>query len=147
MVGLVSNFPQLVWISRHSVELFIIAGIMLTISGYFVYKKDQSCPINPAQAKACIRLKFFTKIVFWISITFYGIGLFFAYLFKYFIWKNSYQNRQLFVLIATIKKNGAFTISCSSNSSIVSTKYTVDVAIIRPTTIPIKDFWFMQQVD
>ncbi|MFT6076904.1 MAG: hypothetical protein ACJA02_000041 [Myxococcota bacterium] len=85
MAGLVSNVPQLIWLSNHKNELFIIAAIMLFISGYFTYKKNQSCPIDPIQAKACVGLKKFNKWVFWMSVILYLIGLFFAYLFELLI--------------------------------------------------------------
>lgn len=85
MIGLVSNFPQLIWLSSHKTELFTIAAIMLTIAGYFTYKKDQSCPADPKQAKTCNNLKKFNKIIFWVSVILYLIGFFFAYLFEYIL--------------------------------------------------------------
>ena len=85
MAGLISNIPQLIWLSNHKAELFIIAAIMLIISGYFTYKKNQSCPIAPNKAKACKNLQKFNKIIFWISIILYIIGFFFAYLFELLI--------------------------------------------------------------
>lgn len=85
MAGLVSNVPQLIWLSNHKTELFTIAAIMLIISGYFTYRKGQSCPVDPKQAKTCSNLKRFNKIVFWVSVVLYLVGFFFAYLFELLI--------------------------------------------------------------
>jgi hypothetical protein len=81
MAGLVSNVPQLIWLSNHKNELFIIAAIMLIISGYFTFKSGQSCPADPKQAKACNNLRKFNKIIFWVSASLYLVGFFFAYIF------------------------------------------------------------------
>ena len=91
MAGLVSNIPQLIWLSNHKMELFIIAGTMLVISGYFTYKKAQSCPSDPVQAKACANLKKFSKVVFWVSVILYLVGFFFAYLIPLLILISKYD--------------------------------------------------------
>jgi uncharacterized membrane protein len=80
MIGLVSNIPGLIWLSAHKLGLFIIAGIMLSISAFFTYRKGQSCPADPKLAKACQKLNKFNKITLWISIILYLIGFFFAYI-------------------------------------------------------------------
>ena len=85
MAGLVSNVPQLIWLSKHKLILFILAGIMLVVSWYFIYRKDQSCPVDLKKAKACMSLKRFNKMVFWISSYLYIIGIFFAYVVTLFI--------------------------------------------------------------
>jgi hypothetical protein len=84
MAGLVSNVPQLIWLSMHKVELFLIAGILLSISGYFTFRSGQVCPIDQKQAKACATLKRFNKIVFIVSVVLYAIGVFFAYILPLF---------------------------------------------------------------
>jgi hypothetical protein len=37
LAGIVSNVPQLIWLSEHKIGLFIFAGIMLFISGLSRY--------------------------------------------------------------------------------------------------------------
>jgi|APSaa5957512493_1039668.scaffolds.fasta_scaffold161159_1 mercuric ion transport protein len=85
MISLTANFPALIWISQYKLELFIIAAIMLTISGYIIFKKQQSCPADPKLAASCKKLKKINKIIFYIAVTFYLIGFFFAYIINLFI--------------------------------------------------------------
>ncbi len=85
MISLTSNFPALIWLSKHKLELFIFAGILLAISGYFTFKKGQSCPADPKLAKACTKLKRINKIIFLVSVILYLIGFFFAYIINYFL--------------------------------------------------------------
>jgi hypothetical protein len=81
LIGVVSAVPQLIWLSEHKIQLFIFAGIMLTISGISCYlSRNAPCPADPAQAKACARMR---RISFWIfcfSVTMYGTGFFFAFI-------------------------------------------------------------------
>lgn len=86
LAGLVSSFPQLVWLSEHKLGLFIFAGAMLLISGTSRYMTRHAfCPIDPEEAKACMRLRRSGRWVFMISTVIYVIGFFFAFLAKYFI--------------------------------------------------------------
>jgi hypothetical protein len=81
MIGLVSTIPQLVWVSEHKVALFIFAGVMLTLSGISRYlSRNAPCPADPAQAKACTRLRRISFIVFCFSLAMYAIGFFFAFI-------------------------------------------------------------------
>jgi len=81
LAGLVTNFPQLVFISEHKIALFIFAGCMLTLSGTMRWRnRNAPCPIEPDKAKACGRLKKISGIVFFFSLTVYLIGVFFAFI-------------------------------------------------------------------
>ncbi len=80
MAGLVSAIPQLVWVSQHKVGLFIFAGVMLTVSAISRYMtRNAPCPVDPLQAKSCLRMRNATFIVFCFSFTLYLIGFFFAF--------------------------------------------------------------------
>lgn len=86
LVGLVTNVPQLIWLSEHKIGLFIFSGTMLTISGITRYtSRNAACPIDLAQAKACKRLRRISGIIFFTSLTIYAIGFFFAFIARYFI--------------------------------------------------------------
>lgn len=81
MIGLVSAVPQLVWLSEHKVALFIFAGCMLFISGFSRYlTRNAPCPADPAQAKACNRLRRISFGVFLFSVGMYATGFFFAFI-------------------------------------------------------------------
>ena len=81
MVGLVRAVPQLVWISKHKILLFSFAGIMLIISDISRYiSRNAPCPIDPQQAKSCMRLRRFSFTILLVSIAIYITGFFFAFI-------------------------------------------------------------------
>ncbi|MBL8201062.1 MAG: hypothetical protein JNK40_08840 [Chromatiales bacterium] len=58
VVGLVTAFPQLVWLSERKVLVFGVAGAMLLISGLALrHARNFPCPADPALAAACERLR------------------------------------------------------------------------------------------
>jgi hypothetical protein len=80
MASLVTAVPQLVWISEHKLPLFVFAGLMLAIAGVSAYRnRSMPCPIDPAQAKSCRRMRRWSAGVFVISAVLYGIGFYFAF--------------------------------------------------------------------
>lgn len=86
VIGLVSTFPQLIWLSEHKVGLFIFAGIMLTISGVMRYlTRNAPCPANPAKAKACMRMRRFSLGIFLFSLVMYSVGFYFAFIAQRFM--------------------------------------------------------------
>lgn len=81
MASLVSAVPQLVWISEHKIPLFVFAGLMLGLSGFATYwNRRMPCPIDPAFAKSCLRVRRVSLGVFIISLTIYAAGFYFAFL-------------------------------------------------------------------
>ena len=86
MIGLVSAVPQLVWVSEHKIALFSFAGVMLALSGISRYlSRNAPCPADPAQAKACTRVRRLSFGVFCFSLTIYMIGFFFAFLARFLV--------------------------------------------------------------
>ena len=81
VIGLVSTFPQLIWLSEHKIGLFIFAGVMLTLSGIMRYiTRNAPCPADPAKAKSCKRMRRISFWVFFFSLGLYLIGFFFAFI-------------------------------------------------------------------
>ena len=86
VAGLVSTFPRLVWLSEHKIGLFILAGLLLLVSGINRYlTRNAPCPLDPAAAKACMKLRRISFGVFWLSVAAYTVGFFFAFMAQYFI--------------------------------------------------------------
>jgi Na+/melibiose symporter-like transporter len=80
MVGLVSHFPALVWLSNHKVWVFLISGVMLILSGVLMYiAKNQPCPIDPSQAEMCQKTRKWSVFIYVFSCVIYLIGFTFAY--------------------------------------------------------------------
>jgi uncharacterized iron-regulated membrane protein len=81
MATLVTNVPQLVWLSEHKIPLFAFAGIMLLASGVTTWiNRRAPCPIDLEQAKSCRRIRRFAAIVFVTSLALYAIGFYFAFI-------------------------------------------------------------------
>lgn len=80
LAGLVSNVPQLIWLSQYKVAVFSVAGVMIIISGILGWKnRNAPCPIDPQQAKACARLRRISSVLYWFSVVVYLTGFFFAF--------------------------------------------------------------------
>jgi len=81
MAGLAANVPGLIWLTAHKGPLFIIAGLLLTGATILKWQgRNTPCPIDPAQAKACMRLRKMGSVILGIAIVTYSVGAFFAFL-------------------------------------------------------------------
>jgi hypothetical protein len=86
LTTLVSNFPQLIWISEHKTLVFGLAGTMLAIAGYFQWQaRNAPCPADPALAAVCSNTRKKALMIYWLSVLIFAIGAFFAFIAPYFI--------------------------------------------------------------
>lgn len=80
LVGLVSAFPQLVWLSEHKLLLFSVAGVLLAFSGAMLWHARRlPCPIDPVAARSCTRLRRIGAVLYFVSLIAYAIGATFAF--------------------------------------------------------------------
>jgi len=80
LVGLVSTFPQLVWLSEHKALVFGIAGLLLAISGGLIWRgRSLPCPVDPAAARSCTRLRRLSAAVYAIAVVCFAVGVTFAF--------------------------------------------------------------------
>jgi hypothetical protein len=80
MVGLVSAFPQLVWLSEHKALVFGIAGALLAASGAMIWRaRSLPCPIDPAAARSCTRLRRISAWLYGVSLAAFAGGAVFAF--------------------------------------------------------------------
>jgi hypothetical protein len=69
LAGLVTAFPQLVWLSEHKPLVFGTAFALLVLSGVVQWRaRSLPCPSDPRLASACTRLR---RISWWL----WGIAL------------------------------------------------------------------------
>jgi hypothetical protein len=81
LVGLVSSFPQLVWLSEHKVGVFLTAGVLLAVSGVLIWRgRSLPCPADPAAARACTRLRKVSAVLYGVSLVSFTAGGVFAFL-------------------------------------------------------------------
>jgi hypothetical protein len=79
--GLVSAFPQIVWISEHKDEIFLLSIVLTAFSGFLQWKnRNAPCPIDPALRNACLRTRKVSRVIYWLSLLFLCVGAWFAYI-------------------------------------------------------------------
>jgi len=80
VVGLVSAFPQLVWLSEHKVGAFSVAAVLLLASGVLILKaRSLPCPADPGAARTCQRLRRISAVLYGISAASLILGAMFAF--------------------------------------------------------------------
>ena len=81
MAGLAGNIPGLIWISENKNIVFTLAGTMLILNGFLLWKnRNAPCPIDPILRDACTKGRRFSKVIYLASLFIYLIGVFFAYI-------------------------------------------------------------------
>ena len=80
VAALSSAFPFLIVLSQHKIWVFILSGLMLVLSAWFIYRPDRSCPTDPQQAKICNTIKVWNTRIYWFSIIIWSTGFFAAFL-------------------------------------------------------------------
>lgn len=84
MAGLIEAVPQITWFGKYKTWVFAFAALMLALSGYLQWRaRYQPCPADPIKAKACMRARKISWIIWWISVVAFAVGFFFAFLAQY----------------------------------------------------------------
>jgi len=80
LVGLISTFPQLIWLSEHKGLVFGTAAILLVISGIVLWRARRlPCPVDPTLARHCLRLRRLSQGLYGGSAVLFLIGAIFAF--------------------------------------------------------------------
>lgn len=88
LIGLTSSFPQLVWLSQHKTGVFIFSALMIAAAGTGLWRsRNLPCPADPAQAKACRRLRLVSLWIYSFSVLSFCTGFFFAFIAPYVLEK------------------------------------------------------------
>ena len=78
---LISAVPGLVWVSEYKDEVFVFAGVMLTVSGWLQWRsRFAPCPVDAAQRNACLRTRRSSAVVNLASVLVFVVGGFFAFI-------------------------------------------------------------------
>lgn len=81
LAGLVSAVPQLIWLSQHKATVFGVAAILLMASGAAIwYGRSLPCPVAPAAARACQRLRRISVVLYVIALGSFGLGVTYAFI-------------------------------------------------------------------
>jgi hypothetical protein len=80
LVGLISIFPQLVWLSDHKGLVFGLAGALLAGAGAVLrWARGLPCPADPAAARQCLRLRSVSHWLYGVAAALYALGVLFAF--------------------------------------------------------------------
>jgi hypothetical protein len=80
LTSLISQFPQLIWISEHKTLVFGLAGAMLLVAGWLQWQaRSLPCPAEPALAALCTKTRRQSLWVYVFSLVLFVIGAFFAF--------------------------------------------------------------------
>ena len=81
LVGLITAFPQLVWLSERKLLVFGVAGALLVVAGGFLWwARSLPCPADPAAARECMRLRKLSVWLYAIAAASFAVGAAFAFL-------------------------------------------------------------------
>lgn len=81
LAGVVSDFPELIWLSQNKVTVFGIAAALLSASGIMLWHaRNLPCPTDRLQALACSRLRVASLAIYGLSVLIFLTGGFFAFI-------------------------------------------------------------------
>ena len=80
LAGLVSVFPQIVWLSEHKASVFGVAATAMAVGGVMQWRnRSAPCPTDPALRDACLRTRRWSARVYALSLFFLALGAWFAF--------------------------------------------------------------------
>lgn len=86
LTSLISAFPQIIWISEHKTLIFGLAACMLFVAGYYQWQaRNAPCPADPSLAEVCSKGRRQALYGYWVSVSVFLIGVFFAFIAPTFI--------------------------------------------------------------
>ena len=81
LAGLVTTFPQIIWLSEHKAAMFAVAGVMLIAAGVMQWRaRSLPCPADAALAAACTRARKWSLAIYAFSVLMFVTGFFFAFI-------------------------------------------------------------------
>jgi hypothetical protein len=86
MASLVTAVPQLVWLSERKLLVFGAAAILLLASGVLIWRaRSLPCPVDPAAARACTRLRRGSAAIYGVALVAFVVGATFAFVLPLFV--------------------------------------------------------------
>jgi hypothetical protein len=81
LAGFVGAFPQIVWLSEYKGIVFGVSGGMLVAASVMQWRaRHLPCPADPAQARACTRIRRVSAVMLVVATLVWATGFFFAFL-------------------------------------------------------------------
>ncbi len=77
--GLLSIFPQLIWISERKLYFIVFGAVMLAIAGFLQWNSvEKACPTDKSLSGACSTTRDWSRWVYFLSLGVFLIGSGFA---------------------------------------------------------------------
>ena len=81
LASIVSVAPWLMVLSHYKVWTFGVSGIMLVLAGILQWRgRFAACPVDPVLASICRRNRRISKVIYGLSLVFWMVGFFFAFI-------------------------------------------------------------------
>ncbi len=80
VASMTSVFPFLITLSLYKAWVFTFSGLMLSLSGWLMYRPGRACPTDPTLAAKCSNAHKWNKRIFWSSVIIWCLGFFAAFL-------------------------------------------------------------------
>ena len=82
--GIVSNVPQLIWLSENKILLFVVGAVLLMTGGILQWRaRNNVCRPAPDLTQACTSTRDWSSTLYLISVGTYFVGAFFAFIAPY----------------------------------------------------------------
>ncbi|TVQ27805.1 MAG: hypothetical protein EA370_17555 [Wenzhouxiangella sp.] len=80
LAGLVSTVPQLIWLSERKLLVFGVAGLVLALAGWLLWRARYApCPADPALAASCMRVRRWSHRLYALAVVLTLAGAVFAF--------------------------------------------------------------------
>lgn len=81
LASLVAVFPQIVWVSEHKEIIFLIAALLMIITGVIQWRNQKApCPIDIELRNACLKTRKMSLRIYLFSLGLLLIGAWFAFI-------------------------------------------------------------------
>ena len=81
LASLISFFPWITLISELKLTIFAVSGSLIFLALFFQWRiKYLPCPADPKKEKLCQNIRKISWVLFYISLVFYLVGFFFAFI-------------------------------------------------------------------
>lgn len=77
---LISQFPILIILSQYKIWIFLIAALLLMVTGWLLWGSGRSCSADPKLAALCNKIHKWNKRIFWVAFTIWIIGFVVTYI-------------------------------------------------------------------
>jgi len=80
VAAITSSIPALITLSQYKVWIFIVSGVLLAGSSWFIWRTSNKCPIDPVAANLCQHAQKWNRRIWFLAGTIWCIGFFASFI-------------------------------------------------------------------